>query len=145
MDTKYFQNAGGKFNTDYVISKISGNDKRMTWILLEKGTKNKVKMIVNQDEYYSFNKYCYCITDRYSIPLFLSEKFKSDKSKYIGKVFPEKADSPTKLVVTDVIIQPQQGSSYSDHKYPQACFVLKDKADGKIINMMLLTLMTWMI
>lgn len=135
QDTKYFQDAGGKFNTDYVISKISGNDKRMTWILLEKGTKNKVEMTVNnQDEDFFWDKYCYCITDRYSIPLFLSEKFKGDKSKHIGKVFPEKADSPTKLEVIDVIMQPQQGSSIATTKYPQAYFVLKDKADGKIIN-----------
>lgn len=135
MDIQYFQSAGGKFNTDYIISKISGNDKRMTWVLLEKGTKNKVKMIVNnQDEFYSHNEYCYCITDSYSIPLFLSEKFEGDKSKYIGKVYPEKADSPIKLEVTDVIMQPQISSSYSNHKYPQACFVLKDNTDGKIVN-----------
>ena len=135
MDTKYFQAAGGKFNTDYVISKISGNDKRMTWLLIEKGTKNKVKMIVNnQDEYYSFDKYCYCITETYSIPLFLSEKFNADKSNYIGKVYPENPNSPIKLEVTDMILQPQESSSYSEHKYPQACFVLKDQADGKKIN-----------
>lgn len=135
MDTKYFQGAGGKFKTDYVVSKISGNDKRMTWVLLEKGTKNKVKMVINnQNEYYSFDKYCYCITDTYSVPLFLSEKFEADKSKYIGKVYPENPDSPTKLEVVDVIMQEQDNSSYNNHKYPQACFVLKDKADGKKIN-----------
>jgi len=134
-DTEHFQGVGGKFNTDYVVSKISGNDRRMTWVLVEKGTKNKVKMIVNnQNEDYSFGKYCYCITDSYSIPLFLSEKFNSDKSNYIGKVYPENPDSPTKLEVTDVIMQPQENSSYSDHKYPKACFVLKDQADGKTIN-----------
>ncbi len=135
MDTEYFQGAGGKFNTDYIVSKISGNNKRMTWVLVEKGTKNKVKMIVNnQNEDYSFGKYCYCITDSYSIPLFLSEKFNSDKSNYIGKVYPENPDSPTKFEVTDVIMQPQEGSSYSNHIYPQACFVLKDQANGKTIN-----------
>ena len=42
-DTKYFQGAGGKFNTDYVVSKISGNDERMTWTLLEKETGEKGK------------------------------------------------------------------------------------------------------
>lgn len=104
IDEKYFQSVGGKFNTDYVVSKISGNDKEMTWLLLEKGTKNKVKMIVNnKDEYYSFGKYCYCITETYSIPLILSEKFKADKSNYIGKVYPDKTNSPIKFEVTDVI------------------------------------------
>ena len=56
MDTENFKSAGGKYNTDYIISKISGNNKRMTWLLIEKGTKNKVKMIVNnQEEVYSFD------------------------------------------------------------------------------------------
>ena len=135
MDKEYFQGAGGKFNTDYVVSKISGNDKRMTWVLLEKGTKNKVKMVVNnQDEYYSFGKYCFCITNTYSIPLFLSDKFQADKANYIGKVYPENPNSPVHLEVTDIVMLPQEGSSYSDHKYPQACFVLKDQIDGKKFN-----------
>lgn len=135
MDKKYFQAAGGKFYTDYVVLKISGNNKRMTWVLVEKGTKNKVKMIVNnQDEDYSFDKYCYCITDSFSIPLFLSEKFKSDQSNYIGKVYPEKPQSPIKLEVSNIFIQPQKGSSYSDHRYPQVCLVVKDQSDGKTYN-----------
>lgn len=135
MDTKYFQKAGGKFNTDYLVSKISGDDKRMTWLLIEKGTKNKVKMIVNnQEEYYSYGKYCYCITNTYSIPLFLSDKFNADKAHFIGKVFPENHNSPVKLEVVDIAIQPQENTSFNDHKYPQACFVLKNQADGRTFN-----------
>ena len=108
MDKEYFQGAGGKFNTDYVVSKISGNNNRMTWLLLEKGTKNKVKMVVNnQDEYYSFGKYCFCITNNYSIPLFLSDKFEADKTNYIGKIYPDDPNSPVKLEVIDIIMQPQ--------------------------------------
>lgn len=42
-------------------------------------------VVNNQVEYYSFGKYTYCITNTYSIPLFLSEKFEGDKAKYIGK------------------------------------------------------------
>lgn len=134
-DTKYFQGAGGKFNTDYVVSKISGNDERMTWTLLEKETGEKVKMVINnQNEYYSFGKYCYCITDRYSVPLFLSEKFEADKASKIGKVYPENPNSPVHYEVIDVIMQEQANSSYSDHKYPQVCLVLKDKTDGKTVN-----------
>lgn len=135
MDTHVFQDAGGKFNTDYVISKISGNDKRMTWILLEKGSKKKVKMVVNnQDESWTYGKSYYCITDKYSIPLFLSDKFKADRLKYIGKVFPDNSDSPTKFEVTDVIMQPHEVSTSIDYRYPQACLVLKDKANGNVIT-----------
>ena len=131
-DTKYFQGAGGKFNTDYIVSKISGNDKRMTWHLIEKGTKKKVKMIVNnQDEYYSYGKYCYCITNTYSIPLFLSGKFNADKSNYIGKIYPENPNSSIKMKVVDMIMQRKKNTSYDETINSQACLVLKDQADGK--------------
>lgn len=130
----YFLNAGGKFNTDYIISKIKGNDKRMTWVLLEKGTKKKIRIVINNQEYYSYNaNYRYCITDTYSVPLLLSEKFEADKSKYIGKVYPEKADIPIKLEVVDIFMQEQDNSFSNSHKYPKVCFVLKDKVDGKKI------------
>lgn len=128
MDQEYFLKKGGKFDTEYIISKISGNDERMTFVLTEKNGKGKVKMIVNnQDEYYSFGKYCYCITNWYSIPLFLSEKFEADKSQYVGKVYPESSDSPIKYEVVDLTTQFQENPSYKDHRYPVISFVLKDK------------------
>lgn len=135
MDTEYFQDKGGKFNTDYVVSKISGDDKRMTWLLLEKGTKNKVKMLINnQIEYYSYGKYCYCITDNYSVPLFLSEKFKADKASKVGKIYPENPNSPVRFKVVDVIMKEQTNALSSGNKYPQVCLVLKDNTDGEKVN-----------
>jgi hypothetical protein len=135
MDIKYFLNAGGKFNTDYVVSKIKGNDKRMTWFLNEKGTKKKIKMVINnQEEYYSYGKkHFYCITNSYSIPLLLSDKLNSDKSNYIGKNYPKNSDGQTKFEITNIIIQPQDDTSYEDLKYPKVCFLLKDKTDGNTI------------
>lgn len=88
-DVSGFLSKGGKFDTDYVIQSITGNDERMTFTLLEKGGKKKVKMVVNnQNEYYSYGKYTYCITEEYSIPLILIDRFTADKTKYLGKVFP---------------------------------------------------------
>ena len=132
-DEKCWLGAGGKYNTKYVITKISGNDKRMTFVLTEKGTKNKVKMVVNnQVEYYSYGKYTYCITNTYSIPLFLSEKFEGDKANYIGKIYPSNPDSPVKLEVTDIVMQPAEWNvSNSNRCYPKVCYVLTDKKDGK--------------
>ena len=132
-DEMCWLDAGGKYNTKYVITKISGNDKRMTFVLTEKGTKKKVKMVVNnQVEYYSFGKYTYCITNTYSIPLFLSEKFEGDKAKYIGKIYPSNPDSPVKLEVTDIVMQPVECDAYNSNKcYPKVCYVLTDKKDGK--------------
>lgn len=132
-DITYWLGAGGKYNTKYVITKISGNDRRMTFVLTEKGTKKKVKMVVNnQEEYYSVGKYTYCITKTYSIPLFLSEKFESDKVRYIGKIYPSNPDSPVQLEVTDIVMQPVEWNvSNSNRCYPKVCYVLTDKKDGK--------------
>lgn len=132
-DEKCWLGAGGKYNTEYVITKISGNDKRMTFVLTEKGTKNKVKMVVNnQAEYYSYGKYTYCITSTYSIPLFLSEKFEGDKVNYIGKIYPSNPDSPVKVEVTDFVMQPVEWNHLNSNRcYPKACYVLTDKKDGK--------------
>lgn len=130
-DVKHWLGAGGKYNTEYVITKISGNNKRMTFVLTEKGSKNKVCMVVNnQEEYYSYGKYTYCITDTYSIPLFLSEKCESDKAKYIGKIYPSNPNSPVKLEVTDIVIQSVE-QIVSNSCYPKVCYVLTDKKDGK--------------
>ena len=57
-DKKYFlEKLGGRFDTEYIITKISGKDKQMTFELKEKDGKKKIKMVVNnQDEYYSHDK-----------------------------------------------------------------------------------------
>lgn len=132
-DEKYWIGAGGKYNTEYVITKIKGNDKRMTFVLTEKGTKNIVKMVVNnQEEFYSFDEYTYCITSEYSIPLFLSEKFEGDKANYIGKIYPSNPDNPVKFELTDIVMQPVECSYPNANRcYPKACYVLTDKNDGK--------------
>lgn len=127
-DEKGFLSKGGKFDTDYIIKSITGNDKQMTFTLLEKGGKNKVKMVVNnQNEYYTYGKYTYCITDKYTIPLFLIDRFNADKQKYLGKVYPEAKDSPVSVVISDVSIK--KAEKYGE--YPTICFVLKDNNTGK--------------
>ena len=74
-DKNRFQERGGKFNTPYVITKISGNNKRMTIQLKERDGKKRHNLVVNnQSEYYSYGNYTYCITDRYSVPLILIDK-----------------------------------------------------------------------
>ena len=130
-DEDGFIGAGGKYNTEYVIEKIKGDDERMTFFLVEKGSKNKVKMVINnQDEYYSHGKYRYCITDEYSIPLFLSEKFEEERANYIGKVYPEQSNNPIKFEVADVVILSQDDRD----RYPQVFLTLKDQTDGSTVN-----------
>lgn len=131
IDKEYFIKVGGSFDKEYTITKVSGNDKRMTFLLQEKDGKTKVKLVVNnQDEYYSYGKYAYCITNEYSIPLFLIEKYNTDKSKFQGKVYPEQA-SPIKMEVSDLVLQ-ESKDKIKD--YPKVMLILKDKESGKTYN-----------
>lgn len=126
-DRTNFIEAGGSFDKEYVISKITGSDKRMTFHLREKDGKNKVKLVVNnQHEYYSYGKYTYCITENYSIPLFLIDKFNEDKSKFQGKIYPEQPSS-IEIEVTDITLQ--QPEEYD--MYPKVSLLLKDKKSGE--------------
>lgn len=121
----------GKFNTEYVISKISGDDKKMTFFLQEKNGKSKVKMVVNNHyESNSYGQYTYCITEKYSVPLFLIDKFNRDKPKVIGyKYTNEKAKA--EYEVTDVVMK----TTYSlGSLYPTIHYVLKNSITGETIT-----------
>lgn len=125
FDENFFLKKGGEFNTEYTITKITGNDKKMTFNL-ESG-KSKVKMVINnEDLYYSYGKDTYCITDNYTVPLFLVGKFNEDKKNYIGKVFGGRFE------ITDARIEKVEWHGDDSHKtYPQIQFVVTDKTDGK--------------
>jgi hypothetical protein len=129
-DEEYFIKPGGSFDKEYIITKISGNDERMSFLLQEKDGKSKVKLVVNnQYEYYSYGKYTYCITDNYTIPLFLVGKFNQDKTKYIGKTF---GTGTTQLEVTNALVQAVEWEVGKSHEsYPKIMFEITDKADGK--------------
>lgn len=129
-DKEYFIKPGGSFDKEYTITKITGNDKRMTFLLQENGGKAKVKLVVNnQSEYYSYGKYTYCITKDYTIPLFLVGKFNEDKANYIGKTF---GSGTTQLEVTNALIQTVEWEVGQSHaSYPKIVFEITDKVDGK--------------
>ena len=129
-DNKYFIEKGGRFDKEYIITKISGNDKRMTFHLQERNGKSKVKMVVNnQHEYYSYGKYAYCITENYSIPLFLIEKYRADKDKFVGQKYP-KSSSTVETEVIDIVLKESEKSD----GYPEASLVLRDNKTGKTYN-----------
>ncbi len=121
---------GGQFNQKYVITKISGNNSRMTFLLTERDGKKKVKMVVYNDSISSIWD-VFCITDSYSIPLLLIDKFDNDKSKHIGKSFTnDKVITEYKCV--DVIMKAKKPEySFSDVPYPTQHFVLKNSITGE--------------
>ena len=133
-DQEEFLNRGGSYDQEYIIIKITGDDKQMVFHLQEKDGKKKIKMFVNnQEEYMSYGKYTYCITDKYSVPLLLIDKFREDKEYYMGKIFPEEDNSSIKMKVVDLSIIPSNKTDYDHHKgYPSIVMKLKDLETGKI-------------
>lgn len=144
-DRAFFLEKGGKFNTKYVITKITGNDKQMIFLLTEYGTKNKVKMVVNnQYEIPKDEESFYCITKEYSIPLILIDDFEEEKTKLLGKVFPNNPNSTIHFEVTNLFLleQTQEKESSSSDEftfpssktplYPQVTIELSNKSDGSI-------------
>ena len=72
---KNFIKIGGKFETEYVIEKITGNNDNMVFVMVEKFGKKKIKLpIRNYDPLYSsVGKYFYSIAEDYSLPLLLTQ------------------------------------------------------------------------
>jgi hypothetical protein len=122
----------GEFNKEYIISRITGDDKRMTFLLQEKNGKSKVKMVINnQDELYSYGKYTFCITMSYTVPLFLIDKFNQDKPKFIGKKFTNER-AKAEYECTDVVMQVSK-SKYLYELYPTVHYVLKNSLTSELI------------
>lgn len=123
----------GKFNQKYVITKITGNDSKMTFQLTEKNGKKKVKMyVLNAPESSDWsNRGYYFITDSYSIPLLLIDKFDNDKSNIIGKTFTNDKVI-TEYQCVDVIMKTKKHEfTFSDNPYPTQHFVLKNTITGE--------------
>jgi hypothetical protein len=122
----------GQFNQKYIITKITGDDSRMTFLLTEKGGKKKVKMVVyNESKYSVWGKSYYCITESYSVPLLLIDKFDNDKSKLIGQTFTNDKVT-TEYECVDVIMKAKEKKySFSDEPYPTQHYVLKNSRTGE--------------
>lgn len=123
----------GKFNEKYVISKITGDDSRMTFLLTEKGGKKKVKMVIYNNYKFSVwgTRSFFYISDAYTVPLLLIDKFENDKSKLIGKTFSnDKVITEYKCV--DFIIKSKKLEySISDDSYLTPYYVLKNSLTGE--------------
>lgn len=128
VDDEEFTKKGGVFGKEYVISNITNKDTQMTFTLVEKGGKKKIKMIINnKDEYYSYGKYNYCITSSYTVPLFFIDDFNKDKSQYIGKIYPSNPSAPAHVEVVDCVVV--DGTKYGE--YPHIEYVLKNQETGE--------------
>lgn len=144
VDNKFFLEKGGKFNTEYIIAKINGNNSLMSFLLVEKGGKAKVKFFVNncseeltRPQYASSKSSCYYITNTYSIPLFLSDKFEEDrnKTKSERKIYPQSQNSSVQYEVQDLVMKTMEidNQIYPEGGYPVPCYLLVNTTTGEQI------------
>lgn len=118
-DKKFIELFKGKFNTPYVIQKVSGNDKKIKFEMVEKDNpKAKIKFeFLNYPEYYSYGKNTFANTEEYRVPLFFPDKFEAAKSSYTNKQL--KAQGDTYLTIRSI----QMSSSANEEDgYPVLCY-----------------------
>ena len=114
-DIKNFVAAGGNYDKEYRILKITGNKDKVTFLLQEVNGKNKVKLTAkNQYSYYSIHPRSR-ISD---IPLLLVEKVNSDKQRLMEKAI-------SSVCVTDIQLERKGNGGY-----PEIMYVITDKSDN---------------
>ncbi len=122
----------GKFNVPYIVTSITGNDPIMVITLQEKGGKKKVKIkIYNGDEGSEIDKFDFVITDSYTVPLLLIDKFDSQKVNFIGQKFSHPLVKASYEIV-DVVMVPISKFIFGDLNYPVMHFVLKNSVTGDL-------------
>jgi len=130
-DKKIFK---GEFMKEYIITKITGDDLRMIFLLQEKEGKNKMKMVIYNEEKNSvYGKSKFCITESYSVPLFLIDKFENDKSNYIGKKYTSNKVISEYECMDIVMKSKKESYSFLDEPYPTLHYILKNSINGKKI------------
>ena len=125
---KNFIKIGGKFDTEYVIEKITGNNDNMVFVMVEKFGKKKIKLpIRNYDPLYSsVGKYFYSIAKDYSLPLLLIDKFNQAKLDYAGKKY-------ANYEVMELILgEDESKDEHIESDYPSIYLRLKNSNSDKI-------------
>lgn len=100
----------GQIGTQYVIQKVSGDNKKIKFEMVEKDNpKAKIKFeFLNYDEYYSYGKKTFANTKDYRVPLFFIDKFNETAAQYANK--PVKAQGDTYLTIKKMVMgYPEEG------------------------------------
>lgn len=125
-DKKFSEIFYGKFHTPYVIKKVSGNDKKIKFEMVEKNNPSaKIKFeFLNYPEYYSYGKNTFANTENYRVPLFFVEKFNEAALQSKGKQI--LAQNNTYLTVDSLIMQ-----SIGNDYYPWICYSVTNPFTNK--------------
>lgn len=123
-DDKKFIEMGGFTDVRYVISKITGKDSKMTFLLNEENSKNKIKFIIyNGDPGYSYGDYTFCITNNYTVPLVLIDELEADSAAIKGKeIKSEKGEVVG--VINGIDLWDYTEKYSSQHEYPEPSYVV---------------------
>lgn len=116
-DEKFKELFNGQFNTPYIIKKVSGNDKKIKFELIERNNPtSKIKFeFLNYPEKYSYGEKTFANTSEYRVPLFFIDKFREASTQYIGKKL--NSQNGTYLKIDSVLMK-----SVHYDSYPTLCY-----------------------
>ena len=128
-DKKFTELFNGQFGTQYVIQKVSGNNKKVKFELVEKDNpKSKIKFeFLNYDEYYSYGKNTFANTEKYRVPLFFVDKFNEAASQFQGK--PLKGAGDTYLTIKGL----KMGYATEGEGYPVPSYEIENPLAKKTV------------
>ena len=123
----YDEKFEGTFDEEYVISKITGNDKKMKIFLIPKCGGKSVTINIDWK-----GNSLYTITPQYTLPLLLVDKLNETKEKYVGTKFGN-------YEIIDVLPYTAPEDKYRDNykyekQYPTIKFKLKNDKTIKYIT-----------
>lgn len=110
-----------KFDTPFIITKITGSDDRMIFHMKEKDGKAKVKMYINNEHLPTSQSYydIFCISSEYegyTVPLVLVDELEKERAECIGKTIADKYE----IVDFQMLYLEPKG-------YPIPCYVIMNK------------------
>lgn len=123
-DRKFEELFKGRMGVPYIIQKVSGNEKKIKFELVEKDNpKVKVKFeFLNYPEYYSYGKNTFCNTAEYQVPLFLIDKFNEAASQFENKPLKVNGDKYVTIKGIKLI--------YPKDEYPVPAYVIDNPLFG---------------
>lgn len=121
----------GKFDTEYIITKVGGNNKKVKFQLTEKNNpESKIEMVFLSDE---IKEDTYCTLGRlFTLPLLVIDNLNAKKNTdtNMGKSFPD-GDPNGRFKIIDIVLDDE---IIKDPGYPIPSYVIKDFVNNSTFN-----------
>lgn len=119
-DIKYFVDKGGNFESEYIISKITGNNKKKIVFHLQDKTTNEIVKFEFYNTYSFDNFYLTAASEIATLPLLLIEEFNKDVEEFVGKSIGE-----------DLVISKYDFMEFDNGLYPGYSLTVTDNSTGE--------------